>query len=1789
MASIKNWLIGLLAACVLLIGLLLVLGNNTTTANAAETEVSYRGDVTGNGVVDLEDAILMQQYIVGSVTLTQHQVDVGDANDDGDITLEDVIMISQYIVGVDVGDIGEIICEHEFVHYAGQAATCTEPGWEEYEVCTKCGYSTYQEIAPLGHNYIEIEQSAATCVDNGYVLYRCSVCNDEEIVIEYASGHAISRVDSSVEPTCVASGYTSGYCDICGQYVTTETPATGHTDSETYYTGEYCGAQKIGHTRCTKCGEIISSFGHSYKVTITQATCTNDGMRSYECQHCGNSYSETIPASGHIAGDWIETVVANCTQKGVETQYCIVCGNIVQTRSTELKQHTYESTVSQGRITYTCTTCSDSYYVETEEYVTIHFVSNGGTEYEDLEVEKESPVELPEPTKEGYVFAGWYLDEDLINPCDSSSVFYTDTYLYAAWYLSTLTGDINTNNIITDVPLTYTFRVESEVVLTDSSLNKYIFIEDLNAETPKIYIASRQGNIYTIAGRNYQRGMSYDVIIRDALSFVDASGNELWFVTEKENSVNISYQKDVVFIQESNVYSIYEQGEEAYILFRTDLLDVGDVAVIYGETRQDVLLAFEVVAEGHAEGAYMYGIEAADFEDVFAEYDVYYSGELDIQNVEFESDLTEELTAQLLASPMYAQFASAARAFSTGVTVGNYYYDFNGINVKPVFNAKNSNIIFSISITAEFARMETTTHKVDSILRVILEIKSVLSFDATANVKGINNFALVLDIKNTTTANLYVATGVNETSSKELNYFKTLFLNAKDEGKYSELDSSLAETSRETHIGKAEMSLYGLTFRIDISNVFNFAAVGQLGIASQVDLTASFGIQRVRGDFSTIKSFQASASVSFYMLGKIEISDLIKVKATVSLCGIVNAYIDCVVGPYFTVGGMFTASAHSGGGNNKISGGYLEVGIKVNSNVGISLKIKLLWWTKKWSHEWTLYSNNFSFFSLGEKNVPLYFTDVSEELTAEYSCGRPFDVGGIIDLNAVLQDMSSMKTSISELSCSYYLEGGYNGITLTKDGILTIPSTNREEITVCIKVVSGDLYKYAWITFTVQHNEQVSAYRAPTCTETGLTEGSHCSVCGTVLVEQEIIPMTGHTYTSEVTKEPTCEQMGEMTYTCSGCGDSYTEDIPMTEHVYMSEVTKEPTCEQMGETTYTCSVCGDSYTEDIPTIAHNYVNDVCTMCGASAPQLTEGLVLTLSADRTQYSVTDYTGTAAEVYIPAVYEGLPVTSIGGGAFADCRSLTSIEIPDSVTSIGAGAFEYCYDLTSIEIPDSVISIGNSAFQFCSSLTNITIGDGVTSIGYHAFSGCSGLEEITVASGNSVYHSAGNCIIETESKALIAGCNNSVIPTDGSVTSIGDYAFSGCWSFTIIEIPDSVTSIGDYAFWNCSSFTSVTIGDGVTSIGAGAFSGCSGLEEITVASGNSVYHSAGNCIIETESKALIAGCNNSVIPTDGSVTSIGAGAFSHCSSLTSIIIPDSVTSIRNSAFRGCSSLTSIIIPDSVTSIGAGAFEYCYDLTSIEIPDSVTSIGDYAFQNTAYYNDESNWGKGVLYIGNHLIDAQNTLSGAYTVKNGTKTIAVGAFADCSSLTSIVIPDSVTSIGDYAFECCRSLTSIEIPDSVTSIGNSAFQSCSSLTNITIGDGVTSIGYGTFWGCSSLTNIVIPDGVTNIGYGAFEYCYDLTSIVIPDSVTCIGEYAFFRCSSLISVEIPGSVTSIGDYAFSGCSRLTSVTFANTDEWWYASNSTATSGRNIPGVALSDPSTAATYLTSTYCDYYWRRG
>jgi len=349
------------------------------------------------------------------------------------------------------------------------------------------------------------------------------------------------------------------------------------------------------------------------------------------------------------------------------------------------------------------------------------------------------------------------------------------------------------------------------------------------------------------------------------------------------------------------------------------------------------------------------------------------------------------------------------------------------------------------------------------------------------------------------------------------------------------------------------------------------------------------------------------------------------------------------------------------------------------------------------------------------------------------------------------------------------------------------------------------------------------------------------------------------------------------------------------------------------------------------------------------------------------------------------------------------------------------------------------------------------------------------------------------------------------------ICNHAFFWCSSLSNIVVPNSVISIGDRAFSCCSSLSSIVIPDSVTDIGNDAFSHCSSLSSI-------------------------------VIPD--SVTDIGNDAFSHCSSLSNIVIPDSVTSIGDYAFSGCSSLSNIVIPDSVISIGNGVFSGCLLLEYISIPKSVICLNENPFSDwkgvleclspNFIYEDDVLFNKDKSKI----VSFRNQKIESYIIPDSVTSIGDYAFSGCSSLSNIVIPDSVTDIGKCAFYFCSSLSNIVIPDSVTSIGNDAFLRCSSLSNIVISDSVTSIGNGAFLGCSSLSNIVIPDSVTSIGNDAFSDCSSLSCIVIPDSVTDIGNDAFSHCSYLSNIVIPNSVISIGDRAFWDCSFLSNIVISD---------------------------------------------
>ena len=415
--------------------------------------------------------------------------------------------------------------------------------------------------------------------------------------------------------------------------------------------------------------------------------------------------------------------------------------------------------------------------------------------------------------------------------------------------------------------------------------------------------------------------------------------------------------------------------------------------------------------------------------------------------------------------------------------------------------------------------------------------------------------------------------------------------------------------------------------------------------------------------------------------------------------------------------------------------------------------------------------------------------------------------------------------------------------------------------------------------------------------------------------------------------------------------------------------------------------------------------------------------------------------------------------------------------------------------------------------------------------------------------------NSVTMISNEAFRSCTGLTTVTIGNSVTEIGDYAFYECRGLTSVTIPNSVTTIGYQAFYGCSGLTSVIIGNSVTSIGIYAFDGCTGLTSIVVENGNTEYDSRNNCnaLIETATNALIYGCRNTIIPN--SVATIGDYAFSDCTGLTSITIPNSVTTIGDYAFQNCTDLTSVAIGNSVTTIGSSAFSLCNNLVEVTINSNTIASKTYTSSSKI----------------SNIFGTQVT---TYIIGDSVTSIGEYAFNACYGLTSVTIGNSVATIGKYAFSRCTGLTSITIPNSVTGIGQSAFDACYGLTSVTIGNSVTSIGEEAFYVCRGLTSIIvdngnqyydsrnncnaiietstntlilgcqntiIPNSVTTIGYQAFRGHSGLTSVVIPNSVTSIDNNAFMLCTGLTSVTIGNSVTTIGHGVFESCESLGTIT------------------------------------------------
>ena len=502
--------------------------------------------------------------------------------------------------------------------------------------------------------------------------------------------------------------------------------------------------------------------------------------------------------------------------------------------------------------------------------------------------------------------------------------------------------------------------------------------------------------------------------------------------------------------------------------------------------------------------------------------------------------------------------------------------------------------------------------------------------------------------------------------------------------------------------------------------------------------------------------------------------------------------------------------------------------------------------------------------------------------------------------------------------------------------------------------------------------------------------------------------------------------------------------------------------------------------------------------------------------------------------------LPETllSIGYDAFYNSDNLASIELPASLTSIGYTAFANCDNLTQIIIPEGVTNLGAYAFEYCYNLTNVVIGKSVASIGNCPFRYCNNLSSIVVDAENPYYDSRDNCnaIIRTETNTLIQGCKATTIPA--SVTTLGRAAFEGARELRSIEVPEGVTSFDYAVFWGCTALESIKLPSTLVNLGESTFHNCWSLTTVTslATTAPAIYE---NTFSGISSEAVLYHCGGDYSAWSryfaSSITNAGS-----CGDEVTWALRDSTLTISGTG--------AMYDYDNSASVPWNGFRDEFERVVIE--DGVTSICSYAFVNCNRLISVI-VPPSVTYIGNFVANPGTSfdvhitdLSAWCKIDHASMDPSLlknhsNLYLNNELITDLVIPEDISELKLCAFEGAN-IKSVTFHDNITTIGAFAFNICTNLETVNIPASVTTIENNAFSGCTNLTNITIPESVTSIGNCAFEGCSGLTSIEIPNSVTSIGNCAFEGCSGLTSIEIPNSVTSISERAFDSCSGLTSI-------------------------------------------------
>ena len=690
---------------------------------------------------------------------------------------------------------------------------------------------------------------------------------------------------------------------------------------------------------------------------------------------------------------------------------------------------------------------------------------------------------------------------------------------------------------------------------------------------------------------------------------------------------------------------------------------------------------------------------------------------------------------------------------------------------------------------------------------------------------------------------------------------------------------------------------------------------------------------------------------------------------------------------------------------------------------------------------------------------------------------------------------------------------------------------------------NGNVVIYPAHTHTVVIDREV----LPGCESTGLTEGSHCSVCNKTLVAQKTVPATGHTKVTVPGYDATC--------TATGLSDEVS-----------------------------CSVCGKVITPAtvIAMKSHSYGTDgMCTVCGMERP-ISDYLNFEWVRNGSYYRVSakNVNSLPAHLVIPAYYEGYPVKEIKANGFQRTVGVRYVEIPDTVTTIGSNAFYNSSSISAICIPSSVIAIQSGALAGCSSITVYTEHSSAPSGWASNWNSSNrpvyyGFDDIGV-SDDYVWVKLGE---EVRIAAYMGDeTGKLIIPSrlgGYDVTAIGSFAFTGTCKATSIVIPETVTKLYSRAFAGCSSTVALIVPDSVASAEQYAIATCAKMtvmlacEQLPEGFHNTWQSGCRNVLYGIEDVVddemfvysvkggeatavyyLQTAGTNIIIPNEAGgypVTALADALFKAAngsSALVSVTVPDSVKYIGKECFRGCTKLEEITLPEGITEIKNYTFYDCRALKSIDIPDSVEVIGEFAFRDCkALVSVELP--DSLVNIGNNAFGNCTSLAALSRFPEGLESIGSSAFYYCHQLKDVyLLPTTLATVKEYAFDSVQTNFVTALTERPAGWHADAFRN-SQLYFGVVGSGETADGFeyletaggnATITGFNGdATNLVIPsevDGltVTSIAAWAFKENRTIVNLTLPDTLTEIRYLAFDGCTSIRYIIVPESVKVLEGYS-----------------------------------------------------------